>query len=348
MSKPVPKEACPPPVIEIRRGGRVESLHRAHACIVNSSGELIFSLGDPDHIAYLRSSAKPLQAAAVQLSGAAQRFGLTRRELAVIAGSHSGEPHHVRAVSQILRKVGLDAKALQCGIHPPLSSDAAEALRAAGQMPTPLHHNCSGKHAGMLATAVHLVDNIKNYLEPTSRVQGDILKLIALMAGVPMAEIGIGIDGCSAPVHALPLRSAALAYARLVDARGLPQPVARAVRPVVEAMRTYPEMVASNRGRICTPLMRAGAAAGLIAKAGAEGYYAAAWLDPQTAGGIGLTVKVEDGAQRGRDPLVIALLKKFGALPAELPETLHPYAAGPIKNHRGLEVGEVKVIIDEQ
>ncbi len=345
MSSPVPDETCPPAVIEIRRGGRVESLHRAYACIVNSRGDLLYSLGSPDYITYLRSSAKPLQAVAVQLSGAADRFGLTRQKLAVIAGSHGGESYHIEAVSEILRRAGLSAEALQCGVQPPLSPAADQALHAAGLEPTALHHNCSGKHAGMLATAVHTGENIESYLESDSRVQVDIVNLIALMAGISSLEIWLGIDGCSAPVHALPMRSAALAFARLVDPVTLPQRVAQAAGTVVEAMRTYPEMVGADRGRICTELIRAGTGSGLIAKSGAEGYYAAAWMDPGTTCGLGLTVKIEDGARRARDPLAIAMLKKFGALPDELPEALQSHAAGPIRNHKGLEVGEITVRI---
>lgn len=280
------------------------------------------------------------------LSGAADHFNLTSREIAIISGSHGGERIHLETVLSILSKCDLAPEQLQCGVQFPLDSKAHAELISAGEQPTELHHNCSGKHAGMLATASHLGTSMDDYyLDPSHEIQQQITRLIGRLGEISQDDIRVGIDGCSAPVHALPMYSAALSFARLVDPAGLPADYSKAINTVTESMRLHPEMVAATRNRICTELIRAAGKTKLIAKAGAEGYYTAAWIDPASSVGIGLSVKIEDGSQRGRDPLVIAILQKFGVLPAELPEKLKPFASGDILNFRGIKVGEVVVRI---
>ena len=335
----------PPVAVELTRGEIVESRHRAFACVATADGELLLTLGDPDFTTFLRSSAKPLQAVAAVASGAVDAFGLTERELAIIAGSHGGEAIHTGTVATLLAKGGLEIEMLQCGIQPPLDTRAREELAARREEPTALHHNCSGKHAGMLLTAKHLGLDIHEYLNPEHPVQKRITEVIARLGGAPAESIATGVDGCSAPVHAMPMRAAARAFARMVEPDGLTEDLRTAAKRVTAAMRAYPQMVAATRDRICTELMRAGEAVGLIAKAGAEGYYAAGWRDIKSGRGLGLAVKMEDGMQRGRDPLAIAILQRFGALPLELPGVLLPFAAGKIKNWRGLTVGEMRVIL---
>ncbi|MFH0765958.1 MAG: asparaginase [Calditrichota bacterium] len=335
--------SIPPVVVSFTRGGIVESRHRGYACVADSDGNLRFSLGDPDYVTFLRSSAKPLQAIAAITSGAAEYFGLTEWELAIISGSHGGEDIHVDTVQSILNKLGLDANALHCGIHPPLDNAAKEALEKSNQPFRVLHHNCSGKHAGMLAAA--LVDGIvlDNYLDPDSPVQRRITGLIAELAGIQPQDVVIGLDGCSSPVHGLSMQAAARTFARLVDPQELTPGLKQAAERVVQAMRTYPEMVAARQGRVCTQLILAGAHVGMIAKAGAEGYYMAAWIDPQSGKGMGLTLKIEDGAQRARDPLTMAILQRMGVLDKTLPANLASYGANPITNWAGKTVGEVMV-----
>ena len=337
------RETAPPAVI-FTRGGRIESLHRAHACIATSEGEVVFALGDPDYSAFLRSSSKPLQALNAVLTGAVDKYGITPRELAVIAGSHGGESIHIEAVVSILSKAGLTPDHLQCGIQQPLDSEMQKTLAEAGEQPTVLHHNCSGKHTGMLIAAKYLGLSPEDYLNTEHPVQREITGVLARMAGVEAGEIANGIDGCSAPVHALPMRAAARAFARMVQPEGLPSDLKRVSDRVVEAMRAHPEMVAASRGRICTELIRNISNNKFIAKAGAEGYYAAGWVEPKSGKGIGLAMKIEDGAQRARDPLLIALLQRSRILPDELPPALIPFAAGPILNFKGLIVGDIVVV----
>jgi len=333
----------PPVVVSFTRGGVVESRHRGYACVVDSEGSIRFSLSDPDYVTFMRSSAKPLQTLAAITSGAADYFKLTERELAIISGSHGGEDIHIELVQSILNKIGLSASALQCGIHPPLDASAKDLLEKNGQSASVLHHNCSGKHAGMLAAAVRDKIDLKSYIEPESSVQRRITEIIAELAGVAPQDVVIGIDGCSAPVHGLSMRGAARAWARLVDPAGLPKALKKAVERIVQVMRKYPEMVAARQGRVCTQLILAGAPVGMIAKAGAEGFYAAAWVDPQTHKGLGLTVKIDDGAQRARDPLTMAILQNMGVFGETLPANLAVYGANPITNWAGKVVGETVV-----
>ncbi len=321
-------------LVEVTRGGRVESEHRGAVAVVNADGRLMAHIGDVELVSYLRSSAKPFQLLPLVESGAADRFGFTDVELAVIAGSHSGEPRHVAAVQSILNKIGLSEDALQCGIHVPFNADAAKALRAAGREPSILHNNCSGKHSGMLAQAVDRSLSTHDYLDPQHPVQITIRQRLAELGGIPFDEVGVGVDGCSAPCFALPLRAAALAFARLAEARegGLWR--------VARAMLDHPEMVAGE-GRLDTDLMRA-VPGRLASKGGAEGYHGMG-IVMKDGSVLGVAIKTADGdGKRGGHPVVIEVLRQLGVLDDEALSKLRSYHTWPITNHRGLEVGEVR------
>ncbi|MFC2150209.1 asparaginase [Calditrichota bacterium] len=326
------------------RGEIVESIHRAFVTLTDINGEVLFSLGDPEYATYLRSSAKPLQALSLVSSGALIQFNLSGKHLAIATGSHSGTAEHQQNVLEMLDAAELSVSNLQCGVHAPFDDYTRTQLHVNGKVPQPIHHNCSGKHAAMMLSAKALGENVSNYLDFDHPVQRTINEHIARFAGIDVQSILVGRDGCSAPVHALRMTSAAQAFACLVDPQNVGGDDAVVAQAVVKAMRDHPEMVAGNSGRICTPLMRQGKF-GLIAKAGAEGYYAAAWIDPEDGRGRGMTVKVEDGNQRARDPLVIALLQRFGVIDDDLLDSLLPFAAGPIRNHADIEVGRVEVRI---
>ncbi len=329
--------------VEFWRGDLVESIHRAHYCIVDNTGELLDQGGNPDLITYLRSSTKPLQAMAVILSGAARKFNITDAELAIICGSHGGEKYQTETVHTILSRAGLSADDLGCGTHSPLDKSARMALYKNNDRLNELHHNCSGKHAGMMLSAICLGEPIENYLSLNSAVQQRVNLLITELSGIDADEMTMGIDGCSVPAHAMMLKSAALAYARLINPEGLPDEIAEAALRVGRAMRSYPEMVGANKDRICTDLIRLGRVFELIGKAGAEGYYSAGWRDSKTGRGIGMAIKVEDGAERARNPLIINILQKYGILPQSLSQNLIQYAAKDTLNNRGNKVGQIVI-----
>ncbi len=321
-------------LVEVWRGGRVESEHRGAIAVVDATGKLIAHAGDINLVSYLRSSAKPFQLLPLIESGAADRFGFTESELAVIAGSHSGEPRHVAAVQSILSKIGLSDSALQCGVHVPFNPDAAKALRETGREPTALYNNCSGKHSGMLAQAVDRGLSTTDYLDPQHPVQVTIRRRFAELAGITFDEIGVGVDGCSAPCFAMPLRAAARAFARLAEGRE------NGLRRVKQAMLNHPEMVAGE-GRLDTDLMRA-VPQGVVSKGGAEGYHGMG-LIRSDGSAWGVAIKIADGdGKRGGHPVVIEVLRQLGVLDEAALAVLQSYRGWPITNHRGLEVGEVR------
>jgi L-asparaginase II len=231
---------------------------------------------------------------------------------------------------------------LQCGIHAPFNAEAARSLREADQPASVLHNNCSGKHAGMLAQAVDRGLSTADYLDPNHPVQIAIRQRLAELADLDFHSIGVGVDGCSAPCFALPLKNAALAFARLADARSKLQGTsAMALARVVQVMIDYPEMVAGE-GRLDTDLMRATPGA-LFSKGGAEGFHGVGVLAHGDQPAYGVAWKVGDGdGKRGGHPAVIEALRQLGVLDDEALAALKSYHTWPITNHHGLEVGEVR------
>jgi len=206
--------SMPIPLVEVTRGPLVECLHRGDLVVVDFQGRLLAWAGEPDRVSYLRSSAKPLQTLQVLLSGAADRFGFTDAELAIMCASHYGEPFHVAVVESILRKIGLDGSFLRCGTAVSLSADYALEYARQGLELTPFLSDCSGKHAGMLAVCVHRGWDLAGYVSPEHPLQRENLRILADVAEVLESAISIGVDGCSVPVFAMPLRNMALAYAK--------------------------------------------------------------------------------------------------------------------------------------
>ncbi len=333
------------PLVAIRRGGVVESVHHGAIAVVGESGRLLAATGDPTTVTFPRSAAKPVQVLPLLESGGAERFGLTGEEIAVMIGSHGGEPEHLEAVRSILRKIGLDEKDLQCGVHAPMHAPAARALRAAGRTPTVLHNNCSGKHAGMLALAVVLNAGAASYLDPDHPAQVRIRAAMGAFSGLREGALPAAVDGCSAPTYALPLDRAALMYARLLSPDGVPEAWRRAARGAVAAMRAHPFMVAGT-DRLCTTLLEE-AGASLVAKVGAEGFYGMGFV--REGRGIGIAIKIADGdTGRARNSAALRTLERLGALDPDRAVELRRRFVGALKNRRGIEVGGVETVFDLQ
>lgn len=333
------------PLVEVTRGELVEARHRGFIAVVNGHGKLIASLGDISTRTWYRSAAKPFQTIPLISSGAADHFGLTPRELAVATASHSGETIHLEAAASILSKIGLDERALRCGAHAPFDADAAQRLSEAGEEPSALHNNCSGKHAGMLALARFLNEPVDDYLNPAHPVQQQIRAVLAQFADVQPDEISLAVDGCSAPVFGLSIEAMARSYARLVavEQTDLPENLRLAAGRVLSVMREYPEMIGGTQGRLDTDLMRV-ARGRLISKVGAEGVQLLGVLPGDDyPHGLGIAIKVEDGdTRRARDPVVIETLRQSGLLDQNQLRQLDQYTHSVIRNHRQLEVGEVR------
>jgi L-asparaginase II len=321
----------------VTRNGIVESTHLGDMVVCDVHGHIMSSAGDPERVCYYRSSGKPLQALSVVMSGAADQFALTETELAICCASHHGCRAHVLTVAGVLEKLGLDETALLCGVHEPSDTAERNRLIKAGEAPSPLHNNCSGKHAGMLATALALGAPAGNYLDLDHPVQRHIAANLALATGMPADQFHFAPDGCGAPVLAAPLSAMATSYARLANPANMPPDFAAAARRIGQAMATAPEMISAPRA-FNSDLLDAGNGH-LVAKGGAEGLMCVGIVDPR---GLGLAVKAADGAFRALAPVTIALLRELGALSDAQVETLGSHARAPIANCHGVLVGAVE------
>lgn len=322
-----------------------ESLHRGFIVTVDVEGEVIANLGNVETRTWFRSAAKPFQAIPMLVSGAADHFQFTERELAIIAASHDGESFHLEAVNSILRKSGMHETDLLCGAHEPFNQAAAKELQSTEQPPRALHNNCSGKHAGMLAFAKFIGEPTANYIDPQHMIQRHIRIVLARFADVPVEEIAIAVDGCSAPVFGLDLKAMARSYAQLVGVAqtDIEPELAMAAERVVQAMTSFPEMVGGSHHRLDTDLMQA-ARGQILSKVGAEGVQLLG-VRPcaQYPKGLGIAIKIEDGdTRRARDPVVIETLRQLGLLDEDQLTRLARYRHSTVFNHRRLEVGEVR------
>ncbi len=332
------------PLLELTRGGIVESVHYGSVVVCDSTGRLIAWYGDPNLISYPRSSAKPFQVLPFIEIGGDLAFNLDSAEIAIICASHSGTDAHVAVIKSLQAKAGIEESELLCGVHPPYDEETQRQLRLRGEEPTPNRHNCSGKHSGMLASARLRNWSTANYIEPTHPLQKEILATLVDMADLSLDEFHIGIDGCSAPNFALPLKKSALAYARLCDPRDLPARRAQACQKITAAMMDNPTLIA-GQGRFDTRLMQV-ARGRLIAKGGAEGYQGVGILPgvlAPNAPGIGIALKISDGDARGRarPAVTLEILRQLGVINLEDIESLADFGPNfPITNWRNIVVGE--------
>ncbi len=323
---------------KVIRGETVESVHRGHLIVVDGAGETVLSLGNPEAIAFWRSSAKPFQAIPFLTGGAADKFDFTEQEIALACGSHSGERVHTETAARMLEKINLTEADLRCGAHLPFDEKRAEEMIRAGEKPTQLHNNCSGKHAAMLAFCRDKNLDLPTYENIEHPLQQAILQTISLFTDAPVNEIKLGIDGCAAPNFAVPVAAMARAFARLVaPPESFDEATKKACQRIVAAMLDFPEMIGGTE-RLDTMLMRAGEGT-LISKIGAEGVYSAGVLPSETyPNGLGIALKIEDGDdKRARAVVLIELLRQLGIFSAE---TLREFSPLPIKNRRGETVGE--------
>jgi L-asparaginase II len=336
------------PILELSRGDAVESVHFGSFAIVNSMGDLVESFGDPTAITFLRSSAKPFQAMPFIENGGHKKWGLSQREIAIICSSHSGTDDHFNVLSSIQSKINVTQDDLLCGIHPSTDAATCQAMLERGEQPSPNRHNCSGKHTGMLAQALNINAPIENYIDINHPVQKRILQCFSEMCAVEVEKIVTGLDGCSAPVFAIPLRSAAFAYARLCDPRDLHPKRASACHTITTAMVSHPDMV-SGPGKFDTRLMEISKGK-IVSKGGAEGIQQIGIMpDVIKPGspGVGIILKISDGDGLGRahPAVTLEILRRLGALTSNELDALSDLGPTfPVKNWRGFTVGEASPI----
>jgi L-asparaginase II len=341
--KPTAKRRAPaaaptgdPILVEVTREPGVESRHTGAVAVVDAAGKTVAAWGDIERPIFPRSAIKPLQALVLVECGAADAFKLGARELALACASHGGEPAHVATVTAWLASVGLTESDLECGAHAPSAEAAALALVRAGTQPNQCHNNCSGKHAGMLSAARFMRINTRGYTKPEHRIQQEVTRVLEDMTDLALADMPCGIDGCSIPAHAMPLKNIALAMARFGSPDELPPARAGACKRLAQAMAAHPFLVAGT-GRFCTAVIQR-KQGDVLVKTGAEGVFTAAL--PKL--GLGIALKIDDGARRAAQAAIAAVLRHLGAFDDDDMDALAGFARPRILNWRGTEVGAVR------
>ncbi len=322
-----------PVLVEVLRGALAESRHRGAVAVADADGAAVLAVGDVAKPVFPRSAVKALQALPLVESGAADRSGFGDEELALACASHSGEPAHVAGVEGMLAKAGLDASALCCGAHWPISHPAAFALARTG-VPSALHNNCSGKHAGFLCVACAMGIDHANYCRPEHPVQRQVHAVLEDCTGAVLSPDRCAIDGCSVPTWAVPLENLARAFAKFGTGHGLGRERAAAAGRLRAACARKPWHVAGT-GRFCTEIMQL-LGARVFVKTGAEGVYCGALPGE----GLGIAIKCDDGAGRAAEAIMAVVIARF--LPLEAAE-LARFARPVLRNWNGIEVGALQV-----
>ena len=332
-----------PALVQALRGGIVESAHRGALAIVDADGAVHTALGDIDRPIFPRSAVKVLQALPLVESGAADRWQLSDEELALACASHGGEPRHVQAVAAMLAKAGLDHAALECGAHWPYHDGSTKAMAAAGQSPSALHNNCSGKHAGFICMGCLMADAgdrrafLRGYVKAEHPVMREVAAAVQASTGFDLARTAVGTDGCSIPTHAIPLRHLALAFARLASGVGLSAGHARAARRLRAAVAAAPFMVAGS-GRFDSRVMqRLGER--VFCKVGAEGVHCAAL--PEL--GLGVAIKIDDGNNsRACEVVMASVIERLVRLSADEASLMRGFSDVALSNWNGIQVGRLR------
>ena len=349
-----------PVLVEFLRDdeSHVETRHRGAIAVVASSGQLLWQVGDPAQAYALRSSIKPFQLLPLLIDGlhepAGDRAPLSQADLAVMMSSHNGEPMHTERIAAILSRLDIDQSALRCGIHPPLDESTRNELLRAGNEPSALHCNCSGKHTQMLAVCAAHGWPMESYLSPEHPLHERIHALLVTLIGEPESNLTHSLDGCSLPTYWLPLARLAQLFAYLADPAAAPPVEGRKVDGELKLLREagmrHPEMVAGS-GRLDTRLMRT-APGRVFAKSGAAGMYAAALpAGPGVPEALGIAIKVDDGdpQSRIRAVAIVEVLKQLGVVtPADsdLWPGLEEVATRKAHNFRDLPVGEYRAVFE--
>jgi L-asparaginase II len=322
-----------PVVVEATRGALVESAHRGAGAVVDADGRVVMVFGDADRPVYPRSAVKALQALPLVASGAADRLGLSDKEIALSCASHSGSEDHLATARAMLAKVDHDERALECGAHWPLGEEEARALARAGRTPTALHNNCSGKHAGFICLSCAMGVDPNGYVAPDHAVQREVKASIEAMTGARLSEDMRGLDGCAIPTYAVPLGALARGFARLGTGHGLSQEHRDAAARIRAAVAAHP-MTVAGRGRFDTEVMSL-LGRRVFTKSGAEGVFCAALPEA----GLGLAVKADDGAGRAAQVMIAALIRRFAGFDEETSARLMRFVSLRLVNWNGAEVG---------
>ena len=331
MSNPISN----PALVDVTRGNLVESRHRGAVAVVDADGTTVLALGDVVTPVYPRSAIKALQALVLVEAGAADRYGLAEEELALACASHGGEPSHVAGVARMLAAAGLGPAALACGTHWPRHQPSTVALARAGGMPSALHNNCSGKHAGFVCAACAMAAQPQTYVEADHPVQREVKAALENLGGAAIPDTRCAVDGCSVPTWALPLADLARAFARFGTGNGLGARRAAAAQRLRAACAAKPWFV-DGTGRFCTDIMRHFGAR-VFVKNGAEGVCCGALPEA----GYGIAVKCDDGQRRAAEVVMAAVIARLLPGGDRDQAFLARFVRPPLHNWKGTVVGGV-------
>jgi L-asparaginase II len=329
----------PNPVIaEVTRGGVVESRHTGAYVVVDASGKLVASDGDISQAVFPRSAVKAFQCLPLIESGAADHFGFSDEELALACASHNGEAAHVKVAGSMLAKAGMKETQYECGAHWPYDIASQHDMARRAEEPRAIHNNCSGKHAGMLALARELGAPAAGYTLIDHPVQRAVARAMSELCDLDIDAQPHGIDGCSVPTWAIPLRNLALGFARFGSGAGLSEGRQAACRRIIAAVRAHPFMVAGTN-RFCTRVMQAVPRA--FVKTGAEGVFCGSI--PHA--GLGIALKCDDGASRASEAAMAAIMASLPVWSDVEKQTLKAFAETDLSNWRKMHVGDVHAVI---
>ena len=321
-----------PILCKIHRGDFIESMHVAFVVVVDAKGEIVYSNGDAHYLTCIRSALKPFQASASVKAGATKNFNFSKEEIALMCASHNGEEIHINTAMSMLKKIGYDISYYECGSHSPYDKDSKKKLLYNDEKPTPLHNNCSGKHAGMLSLANFLKEDPKGYTKENHPVQMKIIEQVKRFSG--LEEFPIAIDGCSAPVPFLPLYNIALMYQKLASN------AYDELNILYDAIISNPYHIA-GKNRFDTDFIQV-MNGNAVTKVGGEGVRGLGIRIPN-GDSYGIALKIIDGNQRCNPTAMLAVLSELKLINEDQLEALQIYNNIRLQNHRGIEIGSIQV-----
>lgn len=324
-----------PILCRVTRGEMTESIHVAFAVAIDDSGQIFYSTGDPYYLTCIRSALKPFQAAASVKTGAVDAAGFTDDELALMCASHKGEDLHVRTAQSMLTKLGLSQKDYECGSHFPSDTVTRRKMIKLGEKPGPLHNNCSGKHAGMLALSKHLGVSSLDYTKEGHPVQNTILDYVLKISG--LKEVHTEIDGCSAPTPFMSLETIAKLFQKLASGK---EPE---LDRVFSSMCSFPDLIAGSN-HFDSLFIKALGERG-ITKVGGESVRGIALKKP-SGGSIGIAIKILDGNFRAMPLATMKLLEHLELLDESELQELERFRTKILRNHNNSEIGRIEAYIE--
>lgn len=320
-------------LVEEYRGDLLECIHRGYICCVDECGQVIYSIGDPDFVTYMRSSAKPIQAIPLIKRGLDKKYNLSNKEITVMTGSHRAEPFHVKALESIMEKVNVEEEELICLPTYPLSMSAKEEILRQNGEKRRIYHNCSGKHMGILTLCTDMECDKKEYWNINSPAQQEILSHISMISGYPIDQIKIGTDGCGVPVFGMPMKNLAKTYMTMACPDTIEDELTReAVIKITKLMNENYEMV-SGTNLICSLLLMD---ENIVAKGGAKGVYCFGLKEER----LGFSIKIIDGSEEEWPLIVASILEQINYKNKETIDRLRKVFPSVIVNDNNQIVGE--------